>query len=162
MQCVLGRIKELIITAGGENVAPVMIEDHIKKELPCVSNAIVIGDKRKYLTVFLTFKVVIETGTEKPTDTLAPGAVEWCRTIGSRSTSVSEIISGPDHRVMRAIQGGIDRANKSAVSRAANVQKWTILPVDVSIPGGELGPTLKLKRFYFNKKYSYAIDKLYS
>ena len=54
-----GRKKELLITAGGENVAPVPIEDNIKNELPCIANAILIGDRQKYLSVFLTFKVVV-------------------------------------------------------------------------------------------------------
>ena len=62
---------------------------------------------------------------------------------------------------MGAIQAGIDRSNKMAVSNAARVQRWTILPSDVSMPGGELGPTLKLKRFAFNKKYNDAIGRLY-
>ena len=62
---------------------------------------------------------------------------------------------------MSAIQEGIDRANAHAVSNAARVQRWTILPVDVSIAGGELGPTLKLKRFAFNKMHEEAIEKLY-
>ena len=65
-------------------------------------------------------------------------------------------------KVMLAIQQGIDRANASAVSNAARVQRWTILPNDVSVAGGELGPTLKLKRFVFNKKYEEAIENLYN
>ena len=88
-------------------------------------------------------------------------AVLWCQSVGSNATKVSDILSGPDGKVMSAIQAGIDRANKQAISRAACVQKWTILPLDVSIPGGELGPTLKLKRFFFNNKYSEAIERLY-
>ena len=65
-------------------------------------------------------------------------------------------------KVMLAIQQGIDRANASAVSNAARVKRWTILPNDVSVAGGELGPTLKLKRFVFNKKYEEAIENLYN
>ena len=66
-----------MITAGGENVAPVIAEDNIKAELPCVSNAVLIGDKKKYLSVFLTLKTVVKD--DLPTDKLAPDAVLWCQ-----------------------------------------------------------------------------------
>ena len=52
-----GRIKELIITAGGENVPPIIIEDTIKRMLSCISNAMVVGDKKKFLSCLLTLKV---------------------------------------------------------------------------------------------------------
>ena len=152
----------MIITAGGENVAPTPVEDVIKEELPCVSNATLIGDKRKFLSCFLTLKVILDkTNNDMPTNELTPAAIEWCKSVGSNATKVTDILSGPDGNVMAAIQAGIDKANKRAVSRAACVQKWTVLPLDFSIPGGELGPTLKLKRFAFNKKYVTTIDRFY-
>ena len=63
--------------------------------------------------------------------------------------------------VIQAIQNGINEANKSAVSNAGVVRKWMILPNDLSVSSGELGPTLKLKRLDIHKKYKNAIDKLY-
>lgn len=157
---VTGRKKELIITAGGENVAPVPIEDNIKRELPCISNVILIGDQKKFLSAFLTFKVVMDD--DCPTSNLAPSAVDWCQSLGRNDAkTVEDILTKPDAKIMAAIQSGIDKANKHAVSNAARVQRWTILPSDVSIPGGELGPTLKLKRFFFNKKYNDTIEKFY-
>lgn len=150
----------MLITAGGENIAPIPIENTIKEMLPCLSNVILIGDKKKYLSCFLTFKNN-DTPIEIPTDTLSPGAISWCTSVGSSATKVGDILSGPDVNVMNAIQDGIDRANKRAVSRAGCVQKWKILPLDLSIPTGELGPTLKLKRSAFCQKYSDEIETLY-
>ena len=157
-----GRIKEMVITAGGENIAPTPIEDTIKEMLPCLSNVIVIGDKKKFLSCFLTFKNN-NTPMEMPTDSLSPAAIDWCRSAGSNATKVSDILSDPDKNqtLMAAVQDGIDRANERAVSRAACVQKWAILPLDISIPTGELGPTLKLKRFAFTKKYTDEIENFY-
>ena len=157
-----GRIKELLITAGGENIAPIPIENAVKEALPCLSNAILIGDKQKFLSCLLTFNVVIDKQKDQmPTDELTPATISWCQSVGSNATKVSEILSRPDKNVMKAVQDGIDKANKKAVSRAAMVQKWMILPLDLSIPTGELGPTLKLKRFEFNKMYQDAIGLLY-
>lgn len=152
----------MIITAGGENVAPVPIEQTIKEMLPCISNAVVIGDKRKYLCCFLTFKVIVDkANNDMPTDELAPAAIHWCRAVGSNVTKVSEILSGPDGNVTNAIQEGIDRANERAISRATNVRKWEILPRDISLATGELGPTLKLLRSVFSKKYDDTINRIY-
>lgn len=57
---ITGRIKELIITAGGENVAPVLIEQNIKAQLPCVGHAMVVGDRKKFLIVLLTFAMEVK------------------------------------------------------------------------------------------------------
>ena len=63
---------------------------------------------------------------------------------GVGCTTVEDVLSGPEPRVMRAIQAGIDKANKEAVSRAQVIQKWMVIPRDFSIPGGEMGPTMKV------------------
>ena len=63
---------------------------------------------------------------------------------------------------MEAIQEGIDRYNKKSNSNAQKIQKWTILPTDFSIPGGEIGPTMKLKRHFVMKKYCDNVDELYA
>ena len=155
-------MKELLITAGGENIAPNPIENAIKEVLPCLSNVVLIGDKQRFLSCFLTFNVIINKQNEQmPTDDLTPATISWCQSIGSDAKKVSEILETPDMNVMKAVQARIEQANKRAISRAALVQKWMILPLDLSIPTGELGPTLKLKRFEFNKKYEEAISMLY-
>ena len=131
--------------------------------LPCLANVILIGDKRKYLACFLTFRVIIDRdNNDMPTNDLTPETIEWCRSVGSNARTVKDILSAPDAHVLNAIQAGIDKANKSAISRASTVQKRTVLPLDISLPTGELGPTLKLKKVAFNKKYEHAIDRLYA
>ncbi|XP_071539026.1 long-chain-fatty-acid--CoA ligase ACSBG2-like isoform X5 [Panulirus ornatus] len=158
---ITGRIKELIITAGGENVAPVLLEDNLKAELSCLSNCMLIGDKRKFLSILLTLKTNMNLDTGEPYDTLTPACIDWCRSVGSSAKTVQDVLAGPDVNIMRAIQDGIDRANKVAPSNAQRIQKWTILPRDFSMPGGELGPTMKLKRPVVTQKYSETIERFY-
>ena len=64
--------------------------------------------------------------------------------------------------LMSAIQGGIDRANAKALSNPSKVQKFTVLPGEFSVASGELGPTLKLKRFFVAEKYEEHISGMYN
>ena len=82
-------------------------------------------------------QVEVNQDTMEPLDNFLPDAVNWCKSVGSDATTVSEALQ--DKKVLIAIQAGIDKANEKAVSRAAKVQKWSILPKDFSLPGGELG-----------------------
>ncbi|OWK50535.1 Long-chain-fatty-acid--CoA ligase ACSBG1 [Lonchura striata] len=158
---VTGRIKDLIITAGGENVPPIPIEDAVKKELPIVSNAMVIGDKKKFLSMFLTLKSVLDPDTSDPTDILTEQARDFCQRSGSKATKVSDIVATRDQATYRAIQEGIDRVNSTATNRVHCIQKWIVLPRDFSISGGELGPTMKLKRLAVLEKYRNEVDSFY-
>ncbi|XP_071354752.1 long-chain-fatty-acid--CoA ligase ACSBG1 [Trachinotus anak] len=158
---ITGRTKELIITAGGENVPPVPIEEAVKKELPIISNAMLIGDKRKFLSMLLTLKCCSNAETMEPTEELSLEAVEFCQQQGSQATKVSDIIGGKDKEVYRAIQEGIDRVNSVATSNAQRIQKWTILMKDFSVSGGELGPTMKLRRPIVLEMYHKVIESLY-
>ncbi|KAF3854837.1 hypothetical protein F7725_022892 [Dissostichus mawsoni] len=152
---------ELIITAGGENIPPLSIEEKVKKELTIISNAMLIGDKRKFLTMLLTLKCCSDTETMEPTEELSGEAVQLCRQLGSQATTVSDIIEGKDKEVYRTIQEAINRVNSTATSNAQCIQKWAILRKDFSVSGGELGPTMKLRRPVVLKMYQKVIESLY-
>ncbi|XP_064425820.1 long-chain-fatty-acid--CoA ligase ACSBG1 isoform X4 [Mirounga angustirostris] len=158
---ITGRLKELLITAGGENVPPVPIEEAVKMELPIVSNAMLIGDQRKFLSMLLTLKCVLDPDTSEPTDSLTEPAVAFCQRVGSKATTVSEIVGTKDEAVYQAIEQGIQRVNKNAAARPYRIQKWAILQRDFSISGGELGPTMKVKRLTVLDKYKDIIDSFY-
>ncbi|XP_067872508.1 long-chain-fatty-acid--CoA ligase ACSBG2 isoform X3 [Heterodontus francisci] len=158
---ITGRIKELIITAGGENIPPVPIEDAVKERLPIISNAMLIGDKRKFLSMLLTLKCNVNSDTGEPQDDLTEEAIQFCQQIGCKATKVLEIIASKDVDVFGAIQEGINRVNEQASSNAQRIQKWHLLEKDFSLPGGELGPTMKLKRPVVLKMYRDQIDDFY-
>ncbi|XP_053449392.1 long-chain-fatty-acid--CoA ligase ACSBG1 isoform X3 [Nycticebus coucang] len=158
---ITGRLKELIITAGGENVPPVPIEEAVKMELPIVSNAMLIGDQRKFLSMLLTLKCTLDPDTSDPTDNLTEQAMEFCQRVGSKATTVSEIVGKRDDAVYQAIEEGIQRVNMNAAARPYHIQKWAILERDFSISGGEFGPTMKLKRLTVLEKYKDIIDSFY-
>ncbi|XP_057687933.1 long-chain-fatty-acid--CoA ligase ACSBG2-like isoform X2 [Corythoichthys intestinalis] len=158
---ITGRIKELLITAGGENVAPVHIENTVKSEAPILSNAMLIGDRKKFLSMLVTLKCVPDEDG-KPTDKLSPEAVAFCRELGVSATRVSEIVGNKEPAVYKAIQEALERYNGVAVSRAQKVQKFVILERDFSIGGGELGPTMKLRRPIVVQMYQDKIDEMYA
>ena len=157
---ITGRIKELIITAGGENVPPVLIEDSMKASMLAVSNCMVIGDKRKYLSMLVSLKVDMDTETGAPTDHLAKDSLFVATQIGSSATTYSQAIVDPlwaDY-----LTAGMKKANAKTTSNAQIVQKWKWLPADFSEKAGELTPTLKLKRNVVTAKYHDLIESIYA
>ncbi|EPQ12820.1 Long-chain-fatty-acid--CoA ligase ACSBG1 [Myotis brandtii] len=194
---ITGRLKELIITAGGENVPPLPIEEAVKTELPLVSSAVLIGDQRKFLSMLLTLKVGPTgprhsrvhtvhagsglgsgTGSRPPGRFLCPrglwaaagcwdshplsrrGSSCWMRQELRALLSVMVSLRVTP-AVYRAIEEGIRRVNGNAAARPYHIQKWAILERDFSISGGELGPTMKLKRLAVLEKYRDVIDSFY-
>ena len=150
---ITGRIKEILITAAGENVAPVLIEDEIKRQLDCVANAMVVGDQKKFLTVLLTLKTKPDAdGLPLGADLAKDAALCGCATIADAAASA-------DYKKM--IEDGLKKANANAISRAQNVQKFAILPVDFTQEGNELTPTMKLKRKVVLEKYADVVAGLY-
>eukprot|EP01136_Pigoraptor_vietnamica_P024853 Opistho-1_new@78237 len=156
---ITGRIKELIITAGGENVPPLVIEAVVKEEISIISNVMVIGDKRRYLICLITLRSEFDE-EGYPTNKLADAVIQELEAAGSKSKTVEEAKKDPI--VTQILTEGMDRANKRAISNAQKIRKWLILPLDFSVAGNELGPTMKLKRRVVNKKYQAEIEELYA
>jgi len=162
---VVGRIKEILITAGGENVAPTNIEEEIKKELQeVVGNVVVVGDKQKFLTCLITLKVTVDPVTMIPTNILDPRAAAWIASLGGgHRPTIQELLASPSWSVVEAaIQAGVEKANTRAISNVAKVKRFTVLPKEFSVDGGELGPSLKLRRFHVVDMYKDVIDQMYA
>ncbi len=152
---ITGRIKELIITAGGENIPPVLIENEMKAAMVAVSNVMVIGDRRKYLSMLVSLKV-----SGAPTNKLAADSLFVGGQIGSRATTTEEAAVDPLWTAY--INAGMKTGNSKTTSSAQIVQKWKWLPVDFSEKAGELTPTLKLKRNVVTAKYEELIESIYA
>jgi long-chain-fatty-acid--CoA ligase ACSBG len=157
---VTGRIKEILITSGGENIPYLVIEQQIKQECSAISNAFLIGDKKKFLALFITLKTVIGVDGA-PCDELDEETIKWLKNHNLTFTKLSEIRAN-DSTVKEAIQECIKRVNAKATSNAQKIQKFEILPNDFTIATGELTPTMKLKRNFVLKKYKDIIDGFYA
>jgi long-chain acyl-CoA synthetase len=142
---ITGRKKELIVTAGGKNVAPAVLEDRIRAH-PLVSQCMVVGDQKPFIACLIT---------------LDPEALPgWLKNKG-REESASAASLADDAEVLAEIQSAVDEANK-AVSKAEAIRKFTVLPEDWTEEGGQLTPSLKLKRSVVMKQYSDQVEGLYS
>lgn len=155
---VTGRVKELIKTSGGENIPPLRVEQRIKSQLPIVSQAVLIGDGRRFLTCLLTLKTDVDQ-TGNPTNTLAPEVIEALKGVSS-ATTLQEASQNP--QVQEYLMRGVERANREADSHAQCVQKVCALPEDFSIANGLMTATMKLKRQPIEQKYHELIEKMYA
>merc|ERR1719356_1388230 len=156
---ITGRYKELIIGEGGENIAPVPIEDHVKKMCDGIAEIMMVGDKRKYNVALVTLKAVGANGEVPGTDELDAGAAR----LNPDVKTISEAIK--DKSWIDAITAAIKSANengKVCFNNAAKIQKFTILPANFSELNNELTPTKKLKRAVVQKSYAGIIEKMYS
>jgi long-subunit acyl-CoA synthetase (AMP-forming) len=137
------RKKDLLITAGGENIAPQVLEGHLKG-IPVVAQAVVIGDRRKYLAALVT----LDSERVKTEAELA----------GSPARSVDD--AAKCDVFLRHLQKQIDTINEK-LARVQTIKKFTIIPQEFTIDGGELTPTMKVKRKVVNEKYKVQIEALY-
>ncbi len=141
---VTGRKKEIIVTAGGKNVAPNVLEDRLRRH-ELVSQAMVVGDNRPFIAALVTIDEERFSG--------------WAQEQGKNGKSISDLVDDADLR--REIQSAVDEANK-AVSRAESIREFRILPDDFTVEEGELTPTLKVKRHVVAGKYEHVIEDIYS
>jgi long-chain acyl-CoA synthetase len=141
---VTGRKKDLIVTAGGKNVAPAVLEDRLRAH-PLVSQAVVVGDGRPYVACLVTLDEEALEAWKGRRPQLA-------------SASLAELVDNPD--LIAEIQTGVDEANK-AVSRAESIRRFRVLPVDFTEQDGYLTPSLKVRRGVVGKDFAKEIDALY-
>ncbi len=142
---ITGRKKELIVTAGGKNVAPAVLEDRLRAHA-LVSQCMVVGDQKPFIGCLVTLDA----------EALGP----WLSGKG-KSADMSIADAAKDSDVLAAIQAGVDDANK-AVSKAEAIKKFAILPVDWTEEGGQITPSLKLKRAVVMKEFASDVDALYA
>jgi long-chain acyl-CoA synthetase len=142
---ITGRKKEIIVTAGGKNVSPAILEDRLRAH-PLISQCMVVGDRQPFIAVLVT---------------LDPEALPaWCEARDlPADIDIAKLRDNP--ALNEEISQAVDAANK-AVSRAEAIKKFRILSTDFTEQGGELTPSLKLKRSVVMERYAADVNSLYS
>ena len=140
---IVGRKKEIIVTSGGKNVAPEILEDRLRAHT-LVSQCMVVGDNKPFIAALIT---------------LDPGSLKsWALSNKKGGASVAELAKDP--ALIDVIQAAVDEANK-VVSRAESIRKFTILPVDFTIADGQLTAKLSVKRHVVNQQFAREIADLF-
>ncbi len=137
------RKKDLLVTAGGKNVAPQPIENRLK-ESPLVDNAVLVGDCRRFVAVLIS---------------PAPEEVErWAAAQGVQYESVEDLYQHP--RLRSEYAHAVEKTNAD-LARYEQIKKFAVLPITLSVEGGQLTPTLKVKRRVVEDQFGDVIDGLY-
>ncbi|GGK47161.1 AMP-dependent synthetase/ligase [Nocardia camponoti] len=142
---ITGRKKEILVTAGGKNVSPAVLEDSLRAH-PLISQVMVVGDGQPFIGALIT---------------LDPEALPgWKERNGvAADTAIDSLIDNA--ALVAEVQAAVDETNKK-VSKAEAIKKIRILPVDWTQEGGELTPKMSLKRAVVMKQYAGEVDKIYS
>ncbi|MEU1514721.1 AMP-binding protein [Streptomyces sp. NPDC005811] len=141
---ITGRKKEMIITAGGKSVAPAPLENWLRSH-PLISQALVLGDDRPYVSALLT---------------LDPDGLTHWRNMNGKHPVPVELLLG-DEELYAVLQRAIDEANK-LVSRPESIRRFTVLPVDFTETAGHLTPSMKLRRETILRDFSEEVEGLYA
>ena len=140
---IVDRKKELIITSGGKNISPALIEYELQRH-PLIGQACAIGDRRKYVSALLV---------------LDPDATPaWAKAHGIQDGTLAELAAHPD--VLAEVERGVAEAN-ARLARPEQVRRYTVLPNDWTAQTGELTPSLKRRRQVIIDKYAKEIEALY-
>ena len=141
---ITGRKKEILVTAGGKNVAPAVLEDRLRAH-PLVSQCIVVGDQKPFIAALVTLD--------------AEMLPAWAKNNGLPALTVEQ--ARTNDAVLAELQKAVDDAN-TAVSKAESIRKFTVLPGDFTEENGYLTPSLKLKRNVVMKDFHDDVEALYS
>ncbi len=141
---ITGRKKEIIVTAGGKNVAPAPLEDQIRAH-PIVSQCVVVGDQRPFIGALITLD-----------PEMLPG---WLANHGREELSVTDAAQDP--MVREHLQAAVERAN-GAVSRAEQIKEFTVLDTDFTVENGYLTPSMKVKRQLVLADFAGVVDDFYA
>jgi long-subunit acyl-CoA synthetase (AMP-forming) len=142
---ITGRKKDLLITAGGKNVAPAEMENHLQG-IPGVGQAVVVGDRQPYLCAILALE--------------EEALPELCQAAGVPVAPLAELAA--DERVRAFLADRIESDCNAKVARYQTIKKFEVLGHMLSVEGGELTPTMKIKRNIVNDKYKDLIDEMYA
>ena len=140
---IVDRKKELLITAGGDNVSPSNLENLLKAH-PLIGQACAVGDRKPYIAALIVLDGEV-----------APG---WAKEHGIPFESLEQFAA--DERVRAEIQRAVDDVNQH-VARIEQIKRFTVLPAEWTMDAEELTPTLKLKRRVIHQKYANEIAALY-
>jgi long-chain acyl-CoA synthetase len=141
---ITGRKKEIIVTAGGKNVAPAVLEDRLRAH-PLVSQCMVVGDNQPFIAALITIDQDMLKG--------------WIAANNKSGATVATLVNDPDLKAV--IQTAVDEANK-AVSKAESIRKFAILDTDFTIAEGQLTAKLSVKRHVVAEQFASTIAALYT
>lgn len=140
---IIGRKKDLIVTSSGKNIAPQDMETHLRSE-PFISQAVVIGDGRKYLTALVSLDVeAVEAAVE-----------------GLDGHGATEVLA-THPVVVREVRDAVERLNAGRAP-AERIKVWRILPRELTVAGGELTPTMKVKRSVVIERFDELVQEMYA